>query len=227
MGRYGSFTVLVVLTAALAGCDESVNRDVTASGAAASTVNGSVRVPDGEHAGAVGTVNGSVDVGSNAVVGSVHTVNGPIQMGAHASADEVKAVNGEVTVGEGAHVAHDLVTVNGTIDLKGGADVGGTVKNVNGHIVLNGAHVAGGLHTVGGDIDINGDSHVEGGILVRKGDWFSSSSHRPRIVIGPGAVVQGDLRFEREVQLYVSDKATVGPVTGATAIRFSGEKPQA
>jgi hypothetical protein len=47
----------------------------------------------------------------------------------------------------------------------------------------------------------------------------------PRIVIGPGATVQGELRFERTVQLYVSDKATIGTVTGATAIPFSGEPP--
>ena len=39
----------------------------------------------------------------------------------------------------------------------------------------------------------------------------------------PGAVVQGDLRFEREVTLYVSDKATIGRVSGATAIIFAGE----
>jgi hypothetical protein len=47
----------------------------------------------------------------------------------------------------------------------------------------------------------------------------------PRIVIGPGVTVQGELRFERTVKLYVSDKATIGTVTGATAIPFSGDTP--
>jgi hypothetical protein len=37
--------------------------------------------------------------------------------------------------------------------------------------------------------------------------------------------VQGDLRFERKVRLYVSDKATIGTVTGATAMTFSGDTP--
>jgi hypothetical protein len=37
--------------------------------------------------------------------------------------------------------------------------------------------------------------------------------------------VQGDLHFERTVRLFVSDKATVGTVTGATSISFSGETP--
>jgi hypothetical protein len=47
----------------------------------------------------------------------------------------------------------------------------------------------------------------------------------PRIVIGQGATVRGDLRFERTVQLYVGDHATIGNVTGATPIPFSGDTP--
>ena len=31
--------------------------------------------------------------------------------------------------------------------------------------------------------------------------------------------------FERPVKLYVSDKASIGPVSGATPISFSGDKP--
>lgn len=223
--RNGLSALLVVLTATLAGCD---NGDVTAGREGAKTINGSVHVAAGEHAGAVGTVNGSVDVAPNAVVGSVHSVNGAIDLASHTTAKSVSAVNGGVTLGDGAHVTGGVTTVNGAIRLNTGAEVGGAVKNVNGHIALTGAHVAGGLRTVGGDIDIGADSHVEGGILVQKGSWFGSAdSHKPRIVIGPGAVVQGELRFEREVQLYVSEKATVGTVRGATPIAFSGDKPPA
>jgi hypothetical protein len=36
---------------------------------------------------------------------------------------------------------------------------------------------------------------------------------------------RGTLNFERKVLLYVSDKATVGPVQGATAVKYSGERP--
>jgi len=46
-----------------------------------------------------------------------------------------------------------------------------------------------------------------------------------RVVIGPGAVVKGTLSFQREVKLYVSDRATIGPVEGATVNKFSGEHP--
>ena len=35
----------------------------------------------------------------------------------------------------------------------------------------------------------------------------------------------GDLRFERKVRLFVSDKATIGNVTGATAVPFTGDSP--
>lgn len=226
MWRYGSLGLLVVLLAAASGCNNP-NGDVVATADGAKTVNGSVHVPAGQHAGAVGTVNGSVDVAENAVVSTVHTVNGPIDMAAHTAADSISAVNGPVTLGSDAHVTHGITTVNGAITLNNGADVGGAIKNVNGAIELSTAHVAGGLRTVGGDIQINGESHVEGGIVVQKGDWFSGNSHKPRIVIGPGAVVQGELRFEREVQLYVSDKATIGPITGASPVRYSGEKPPA
>ena len=224
MGRYFPFAVLLTL----AGCYNMPGGDVTADGSSgANTVNGSIHVPAGTHTGGVGTVNGSIRIDDNATVGSAGTVNGSVALGTHAAADTVGTVNGSITLGEGAHVARDVSTVNGSMTLKSGADVGGPLANVNGRIVLNDAHVAGGLRTVDGDIEVGGGSHVEGGILVKRngGGWFNFNSHKPRIVIGPGAVVQGDLRFERTVELYVSDSATTGPITGATAIRFSGASP--
>jgi hypothetical protein len=79
---------------------------------------------------------------------------------------------------------------------------------------------------VNGNLSILGASHVEGGILVEKtsgGLLFNSDD--PLIIIGPGATVQGDLRFERKVRLYVSDKATIGAVIGATPVSFTGDSP--
>ena len=228
--RYAFIGTLAALTLALGACDNE-DHAVAAGAAGTTTVNGSLRVPAGEHTGPVGTVNGAVDIDENAVVGRVHTVNGSIDMAAHATAESVKAVNGPVSLASGAHVTHNITTVNGSIELASGAEVGGAIKNVNGQMILTGAHVAGGLHTVSGDIDVGADSHVEGGILVEDSgwfsDWFGHDTRKPRIVIGPGAVVSGALRFERDVNLYVSDKATIGEVTGATPVRFSGEKPPA
>lgn len=222
MRRY--FPLAALLT--LAGCYNMPSGDVTADGSGANTVNGSIHVPAGSRSGAVATVNGSIRIDDNATVGSAGTVNGSVALGAHSTADSVGTVNGSITLGEGARVVRDVTTVNGAMTLKNGADVGGPLSNVNGRIALNDAHVAGGLRTVDGDIDVGGGSHVEGGIIVRhSGGWFNFSTHKPRIVIGPGAVVQGDLRFERAVELYVSDSATTGPITGATAVRFAGASP--
>jgi len=38
-------------------------------------------------------------------------------------------------------------------------------------------------------------------------------------------VIAGPLKFEREVELYVSTRAQIGPVTGAKPIPFSGNDP--
>jgi hypothetical protein len=117
--------------------------------------------------------------------------------------------------------------VNGSAQLAKGADIKGQLSNVNGKMTINAAHVGGGLKTVNGDIDIGPDSRIEGGIVVEKPNqsWNVGKRHIPRIVIGPGAVVEGTLRFEHEVELLVSDRAKIGAVEGAKAVTFSGNEP--
>ena len=194
-----------------------------------SRVLGSVHIAAGQHAGDATTVNGHVEIDSDAVVKRAETVNGGVTMHAHSSATSVKTVNGSAELESGVRVAGGVEVVNGHISLDKYADVGGRVTNVNGPIQLTGAHVGGGVETTTGDISINGAARVEGGILVNHANsdsWFSFSKPRvPRVVIGPGAVIKGPLHFEREVQLYVSDRASIGPVDGATPIRFSGDRP--
>ncbi len=206
--------VLIVL----AGCD------APDTGNQLKKINGSVHVAAGTAPQAAGTVNGDIHIDDNAAVTDANTVNGGIQLGSNASASTLNTVNGSITVGSNSHVAKDAASVNGSVTLRGGADVLGSVSNVNGKIDLAAAHVAGGIKTVAGDIAIHGPSHVEGGILVEKNTrLIHFGSGLPRVEIGPGATVQGELRFEREVKLYVSDKATIGPVTGATPIPFTGD----
>jgi cytoskeletal protein CcmA (bactofilin family) len=187
-----------------------------------------VHIDPGEHAGDATTVNGSVEIGANAVAKHVESVNGGITLREHATADSTQTVNGSTRLEQGARVARNVELVNGGISLAKGADVSGHLSNVNGSIALEAAHVGGGIETTTGDIDIGANSRVEGGILVNKSNegWVSFSSPKiPRVVIGPGAVVKGTLRFEREVKLYVSDHATIGAVQGATVNKFTGEKP--
>lgn len=189
-------------------------------------INGSIHVEDGQRKGDLSTVNGSIRVGDSATVGDVDTVNGGVTLGDASTANEIDSVNGSITLGEKARVARGVDCVNGSITLERGADVGGKVENVNGRIRLVAAHVGGGIFTTSGDIEVGANSRVENGIRVDKPDksWFRfGKAEVPRIVIGPGAVVQGTLRFEREVKLYVSDSATIGTVVGATPIKYSGD----
>ncbi|MGH8264771.1 MAG: hypothetical protein ACRETU_11710 [Steroidobacterales bacterium] len=174
-----------------------------------SKVNGSVEVAAGRKVNDdVSTVNGSVSIGDGAAVDDASTVNGSIHLGPRASAHELSAVNGRLTLDQDS-------TVNGA------------VSNVNGDIRIAGAHVGGNIETYNGDIDVGANARIDGDIIVKKSrsSWFSFHEKAPRIVVGPGAVVNGTMRFEREVELYVSDKATIGAVVGATPKRFPGPTP--
>jgi hypothetical protein len=223
--RVAGKTVLVL---SLAGSLTPAWRVAVAADDDNSKVLGSVHVPAGQHTGDATTVNGSVEVGERAAVKHAETVNGSITMHQLSTADSVETVNGSARLEEGVKVAGSVELVNGHISLDRDVDVTGHLSNVNGAIQLSGAHVGGGIETTSGDIDIGPGSRVDGGIIVNKNDegWFNFSKPRiPQVVIGPGAVVKGQLRFLREVRLYVSDRATIGPVAGATAIKFSGDHP--
>lgn len=190
-------------------------------------VNGSIHVPDNATVGKLSTVNGSIHVGDGAHAVDASTVNGSIHIGANDTLESLDTVNGGIHVGAGTKIARTIEAVNGSISLATGADVGGKVSNVNGGITLTAAHVGGGIETSSGDIDIGANSRIEGGVLVKEDtSWFHFGVSRdPRIVIGPHAVVQGDLVFKRTVQLYVSDSATVGKIEGAKPVPFTGDKP--
>jgi DUF4097 and DUF4098 domain-containing protein YvlB len=205
--------------------DADHDSDATGSHA----INGSIHVSAGTPGGEVSTINGSIRADDNAQLSGGHTVNGNISIGDHATATSLTTVNGGILLGQAAKVSATVTTVNGTLALRQGAEVGGHLANVNGSIILAGATVDGGISTVNGNIDIGANSHVRGGIVVHKPStgffhWWSDSD-KPRIVVGPGAVVEGAMTFERAVRLYVSDTATIGQVTGATAVKFTGEQP--
>ena len=217
---------------------------LSACGNGHNRVNGSVSVKSGEPAQDVSTVNGSIEIEANGIAQEVETVNGGIELGSGAKTRSLDTVNGGVSLGENAQVEGDVETVNGGItlakaarvtgsidsvnsgiSLAPGAEVQGRVENVNGAIRLEQAHVGGGIGTVGGDIEVGAQSRVEGGIQVKKSRGVNVGKKKvPRVVVGPGAVVQGPLKFEREVKLYVSETATIGPVEGATAVKFSGDR---
>ena len=187
-----------------------------------SRINGSINVGSGQQAGDVSTVNGSITIGSSAQVGEVETVNGSVHFEDSAKAQSAETVNGAIVLGRQATVEGSVSTVNGAIELANGARVGGALENVNGTLRIDGGQVGGGIETVNGEILLASGSRVDGGIHVEKNHgWSLGKPDRPRVTIESGAVVNGTLRFDREVDLYVGAGATLGPVEGVAPVRHS------
>jgi ethanolamine utilization microcompartment shell protein EutS len=190
-------------------------------------VNGSITVTEGDRAGDVTTVNGSVNIGMRATVSDAQTVNGSISLGEDSVASSLETVNGSINLGVRSRVSGDVETVNGSITLGRSAAVAGDVRNVAGRIVLDGGRISGDLETVKGDIELRAGARLDGDLIFEKPSMGVSLDlgDPPRVVVGPGAAIGGTLRFGREVKLYVSDRAEVGKIEGATPVRFSGDTP--
>ena len=226
--------VLLLSTPAFAGTvNKSIKIGAGEQADGASSVNGSISVgSDARVNGDVSTVNGSIRIDSGASVESASTVNGGVRIATNVSADDVETVNGTIRIDEGCTIDGYVEAVNGRISIRSGSSVRTDVENVNGEIELEGAVVGGDVSTVSGDIRLSDQARVDGDIIVEKpgGGWGWGKKRRtPRIVIGPGSTVAGVIDLEREVELYISESASVGGVRGvmsmADAVRFSGEKP--
>ena len=192
-------------------------------------VNGRISAEAGQEYGDLSTVNGSIDLAGSARSRDVETVNGSITAGDDVATRSASTVNGSIHFGERARIDGDVRTVNGGIFIDRGGDLRGDVSTVNGAIGLVDTDLSGDIETVNGDITVGVGSHVKGGIKVEKptGNWGLRLGKQkvPRIVVGPGAVVEGPLVFEREVKLYVHASARTGAITGASAIPFDTPVP--
>lgn len=193
-----------------------------------SKVNGAVTAEAGHRYSELSTVNGAVRIEAEAEVDEASTVNGSITVDDGARVGSLDSVNGAVRVGERVEVSGNIETVNGGITIGAGSRVAGAVENVNGSMTLEGAELES-IETVNGGLNLVRDVHVRGGITVRKPSgmrWFGWGTRTPpTVVIGPGSKVDGALIFEQEVTLYVHETAQIGPVTGAEALTFSGDRP--
>ncbi|AWH48039.1 hypothetical protein ACI703_18640 [Isoptericola jiangsuensis] len=187
-----------------------------------SKVNGSISADPGQRYGKLDTVNGGIRVGDGVETGSIDTVNGGVTVADRARTGSIETVNGSVRLGREVIAQGDVSTVNGSIFSDHGSQIEGGVETVNGGIGLVSSRVRKDVETVNGDITVGIGSQVGGGLRVRKPNFSVSltASRKPRVIIGPNAVVEGPLLFEREVVLYVHRTARVGPVTGAEPIPF-------
>ena len=103
---------------------------------------------------------------------------------------------------------------------------------MNGEIILDGTLLEEDIGTVNGDITVTNGSTVEGDIVIEKpGGWgfFNKKKRIPRITIGANSRVEGEIRTEREIKLFVHSSAEIGGVSGEISmdemVRFDGDRP--
>jgi hypothetical protein len=228
-----ALTVLVSLFLALPACasvNKSIEIDAGDSSDGASTVNGKISVGAGATVtGDVSSVNGSIRIDEGATVADAETVNGGLRVANKVRSKSLSTVNGSIDVASDVTVDGDVTAVNGRITLGGGSKVAKDLGNVNGDIELERSEVGGDVTTTNGDVELADGAVIMGDLVVEKPSGWNNSNSMPRIVIGPGSRVEGVIRLEREVRLYISDSAEVGGVAGEMsmddAIRFSGKRP--
>lgn len=224
---------LLFVAPAMAGdVNKSIKIADNAETGSESTVNGSISVGSGATVnGSLETVNGTIRVDKNSKIGDAETVNGSIRLGSGVTAGDIGSVNGSIRLEEDVTVDGEISVVNGKISLGKGSKVADDLSNVNGEITLSGAEIGGDLTTVNGDVSLEDGATVQGYLKVEKPHgWGWNSNHRkPRIVIGPGSRVVGNIELEREVDLFISESAQVGGVIGEMsmddAVRFGGNRP--
>jgi DUF4097 and DUF4098 domain-containing protein YvlB len=209
-------TTLVLI--AWAGSDVSVasnGRDIT-------SVNGEINASAGETYDSLSAVNGSIHVGSGVTAERAKTVNGEIEVDNNAKIGEVSTVNGELEIGNDVVIARNASTVNGSVQLGKSTRVGGDVSTVSGEIEIRGAEVGGLVSTRNGDIDLTDGAHVRGGIHVKtKNDdgWRFGNDEPLKVHVCSTCVVDGELRFDRPVELRVDSGARIGRVIGESVTR--------
>ncbi len=211
---------LLFLALAL-GCSTAIAKDNI------SKVNGGIEAEAGRTYGDLDTVNGGIRIGGGAVTADASTVNGGIKVGAGARTGALETVNGGIKLERDVTVDGGIEAVNGGVFVDRNGKVRRGVETVNGSIGLVGTQVSGNVSTVTGDITVGADSVVKGELRVEKstGLFNMGNKRTPRIIIGPNAVVEGRMVFEREVELLVHRSARTGPVTGATAQAYEGDTP--
>lgn len=189
------------------------------SGRDLTSVNGSVNAEAGQSYDTLSAVNGDVHVGRGASANEARTVNGDVTLDAETQVGSASTVNGSLRIRDGANVKTEASTVNGSIELGKRARIGGDVTTVSGDIELNGAEVAGRLQTHNGDIELIDGAKVRGGIHVKKRNnsgwsWGNDDQRPVKVRICSTCVVEGEMRFDRAVELDIEPGAQIGKVIG-------------
>lgn len=214
MSGIGKCVWTLVMVCLVAGCTMHLDKPV--------------QVKQGDWARSIYGVDSSVRLEDQARVRKVSTVDGDIILGRWARATALRTVDGNIVMGTGALCDGDVYNVDGAIHLSDDVRVDGNVGTLVGSIDVHGALVTGRLETVSGHIRLSGTTHVNHGILLSLPDPDSDDvdeKRLPVVVVGPGVVVEGRIVARRGGTLWVSRKATIGPVEGITVQWFDGAAP--
>jgi NDP-sugar pyrophosphorylase family protein len=217
-------TAVISFSAALLGLIAWAASPVieASDGRSVTTVNGQVEASEGQTYDTLSTVNGQVRIGRGVTAKEAKTVNGQVLIAENVKLGRASTVNGQLRIGEGSTIEHEASTVNGGVSLAKHARVGGDVSTVSGGIALDGAEVGGSVSTHNGDIELTDGAHVRGDINVKKKNdsgWNWGRDEPIEVRICASCVVDGDLRFERPVDLYVQPGAKIGKVIGDSVTR--------
>lgn len=191
-------------------------------------INRSVSIEDGRKVGNIDLINGSIELGDDSSAGSLDSINGSIHLGDRVTVRNIDATNGRIRAGKQLTVRGSIDATNGSVWLGAGSRVEGDLDALNGGIELHSTQIAGAIESVNSSLETGPDSRIVGGIRYRKATgWFNNSgnSRAPRIVIGPRTEVLGAMQFERAVELWVHQSASIAEVVGAEVRTYSGERP--
>jgi DUF4097 and DUF4098 domain-containing protein YvlB len=190
-------------------------------GRSISKVNDSVTASAGNTYDSISTVNGDVHVERGVTAGSANTVNGSITLEDDARIGKASTVNGSIEAGTNVSISEQASTVNGGLRFARNSKVGGELSSVSGDIELAGAEVTGLITTVNGDIDLTDGAHARGGIHVRKPNrtGFNWNRDPVKVHVCSTCVVDGELRFDRPVELRVDNGGRIGKVIGEDVTR--------
>lgn len=230
-GLHPGFVISVLLgTFLLAGCD--ITRSISVPDNAhwshgKGTINGDISIGSGAVVdGDMSTINGDVHAATGAHVGKLTTVNGDISVDHDARTGELTDVNGNIQLGQHVAANGNVTTVNGDIQTGNGAHIQGDITDVNGNIALCAVKAEGDLRFVNGTLLIKTGSEIKGSVIAKKPKFDSSDElHEPVMIVGPHAIVDGSITFERPGKLYLSDSAVIHAVNGVTPEKFSGTVP--
>jgi len=210
------------------------------------TGSGSIELGAGASAGRIDTGSGDVRIRADAQVADIDTGSGSVRLGDGARTEEIDTGSGNVrgaervvvdgridtgsgavSLGAGSTVRGDIDTGSGSVELVG-SKVGGKIDTGSGDIRLLDSEVSDDLATSAGNVELMGNSRINGDLLIRKSSCWGfcwGDDKATRVTIGASASVLGDIRIERETELWVHENAQIGRVTGAQVKRFAGERP--